>query len=189
MSKTQAWYDAMHARKGRGTNQYTFAEKLGLPKPVFSDETLASLRERALNHNPMFNESCRNKISQTALEKSLKGEWHTSLAKRMHYSYRDEDLHGKWELAYAMYLDQKGTKWERCKHRFAYRFEGKIRFYTPDFYLPIESEYIEIKGYETEKDRAKWSQFPKELTLRILKGVQLKELLKEFPDINSLVKV
>ena len=137
----------------------------------------------------MFDEACRNKISQTALQKSLKGEWHTSLAKRMHYSYQGADLHGKWELAYAMYLDRKGVKWERCKHRFAYQFEEKTRFYTPDFYLPNEGEYIEIKGYETEKDRAKWSQFPKELILKVLRGKQLKELLKEFPEINSLVKI
>ena len=37
-----------------------------------------------------------------------------------------------------------------------------------------ELHSVEIKGYETDKDKAKWSQFT--LKLKILKGRELKEL-------------
>lgn len=43
--KTQKWYDSMHSRKGVGTNQYTKAAKLGLPKPEISEETREKLRK------------------------------------------------------------------------------------------------------------------------------------------------
>lgn len=40
------------------------------------------------------------------------------------------------------------------------------------FYLINEDLYIEIKGYETSKDEAKWSQFSKKL--KIIFGKELK---------------
>jgi hypothetical protein len=46
-----------------------------------------------------------------------------------------------------------------------YQFDGRTRRYTPDFYLPLEDVYVEIKGYKTEKDEAKWSQFPERLVV------------------------
>jgi hypothetical protein len=59
-----------------------------------------------------------------------------------------------WELKYAQYLDEIGVVWERNTASFPYEFEGKMRNYTPDFYLPMTDEYVEIKGYKTEKDEA-----------------------------------
>ncbi len=171
--KSQAWYDAMHARKGHGSNQYTKAKELGLPQPRLSDDTRKKLAKFG-DANPSSRQDVREKISRTCLEKSRNGEWHTSVAKKMHYSYKGFDFDGTWELAYARYLDTLGVQWERCKHRFAYTFEGKLRYYTPDFYLPGTQEYVEIKGYETDKDRAKWSQFPAKLI--ILKKEDLNEL-------------
>ena len=41
--KSEAWYAAMAARKGKGTNQYTKAKELGLPKPELSEETKQKL--------------------------------------------------------------------------------------------------------------------------------------------------
>ena len=117
-----------------------------------------------------------NKISLTCLDKSKNGTWHKSLAKNMHYNYNGIDLDGKWELYYAIYLDSNNINWERCNKRFKYIFEDSIHYYTPDFYIIDTDEYIEIKGYETAKDRVKWNQFPKELKLIILKEKDLKEL-------------
>lgn len=52
-----------------------------------------------------------------------------------------------------------------------YEFNNNTSYYTPDFYLIDIDLYIEIKGYETDKDRAKWSCFP--LKLRVIKGAEL----------------
>lgn len=63
--------------------------------------------------------------------------------------------------------------WQRCKESFGYEFENKKRKYTPDFYLPESNEYVEVKGYKTEKDLAKWSQFPPNKKLKVLMKEEL----------------
>ena len=107
-------------------------------------------------------------ISKTCLQKSKQGTWHKSLAKNMHYNYKGIDLDGTWELEYAKYLDSNNIEWKRPKERFEYIFENKIRYYTPDFYIVQEDTFIEIKGYKTKKDDAKWKQFPKDKKLKVL---------------------
>ena len=69
------------------------------------------------------------------------------------------NLNGTWEKKLAIWLDENKILWVRNKKSFPYEFQGKIRKYYPDFYLPDKNQYIEVKGYETDKDRAKWSQF------------------------------
>lgn len=87
------------------------------------------------------------------------------------------DLHGSWELKYAQYLDEHRIKWIRNKDSFSYEFEGKERKYTPDFYLIDSDEYIEVKGYKTAKDLAKWDQFPPHRKLTVLMKAELETLL------------
>lgn len=94
----------------------------------------------------------------------------------MHYNYNGVDLHGKWELNYAKWLDKNQIKWQRCKESFEYVYGDKKRRYTPDFYLIESDEYIEIKGYKTEKDDAKWQHFPKHKVLNVLFEDDLKAL-------------
>lgn len=57
------------------------------------------------------------------------------------------------------YFGKIGIKWNRNKNRFSYIYENKERFYTPDFYIESIDAYVEVKGYETEKDKSKWKQF------------------------------
>jgi hypothetical protein len=110
-------------------------------------------------------EELKAKIRETIQRKVSEGTWHTSLAKKMHYEYKGINLHGKWEVRYAEWLDLNNIQWERCKDSFSYTYQNKTRKYTPDFYLPSTQEYIEIKGYKTDKDTAKWNQFPKKLKI------------------------
>ena len=71
---------------------------------------------------------------------------------------------GTWELATAKYLDSINVTWCRNKKRFPYvKLDGKISTYQPDFYVETWDTYIEVKGYETDLDRIKWSQFPAKL--------------------------
>ena len=80
-------------------------------------------------------------------------------------------LDGTWELNVAQEMDQLNMNWTRNQKRFSYFFEGKSRHYTPDFYLPDLDLYLEVKGYETAKDRSKWEQF-----LKPLKVLELQEM-------------
>lgn len=130
----------------------------------------------------------KDKISRICLNKSKNGTWHTSLAKHMHYNYKGNDLHGTWELMYAIYLDQNNIRWLRNKDRFEYTYQEKIHYYTPDFYLIDTDEYIEIKGYSNGKDYAKWKQFPKNKKLIILKYKELLDLGVFNIDISNFLK-
>lgn len=67
---------------------------------------------------------------------------------------------GTWELKVAQHLDSLGVTWNRNKLRFNYiRPDGKAATYQPDFYVDDWNSFLEVKGYETELDRCKWSQF------------------------------
>lgn len=160
-------------------NQFTKAKELGLIA-IVSEETRNKLKKhlKSIRENRSIEEKKRidEAISNTIRKKVEEGVWHTSLAKRMHYDYNGIDLHGTWELNYAKWLDKNNIKWVRCKRSFSYFFEGKMRRYTPDFYLPETNEYVEIKGFKTKKDESKWEQFPKDLKLSILMEKDLKEM-------------
>lgn len=84
------------------------------------------------------------------------------------------DLQGTWELRLVEFLDSKNVEWERNRVGFKYSFENKLRNYFPDFYLKKHNLFLEVKGYETEKDREKWKQFP--FKLLILKKKEIDNL-------------
>ncbi len=113
-------------------------------------------------------------ISKTINKKIKNGLWHTSFAKRRTFKYNGINFQGSWEVEFAKYLDNKNKKWRKPKESFSYLFNGKEKRYTPDFYIEDEQCYYEIKGYVTEKDIAKWEQFP--LRLKIITGEDLLKL-------------
>jgi len=88
--------------------------------------------------------------------------------------YKGISLDGRWELRVAKWLDIQGIEWKRPKDKFKYLFDGRIKSYTPDFYIPSLALFIEVKGYQTPKDSAKWVQFTGNLL--ILKAAQINAL-------------
>lgn len=84
------------------------------------------------------------------------------------------DLQGSWEVKLAEFLDHNKIDWERNRVGYKYVFDGKERNYFPDFFLPSFDVYVEVKGYETEKDGAKWKQFP--FKLLIIKKEEIHDL-------------
>ena len=62
-----------------------------------------------------------------------------------------------WEVAMATRLDELGIKWKRDPDmKLQYRTRGgRKRNYVPDFYLPDQDIYIEVKGYWTDAARHK----------------------------------
>ena len=123
-----------------------------------------------------LSEEHKAKIAASVNDKVKHGTWHTSLARNMHYCYKGIDLHGTWEVSYAEWLDSNCIKWERPSNYFLYTFDGAEHRYTPDFYLVDTDQYVEIKGYRTAKDKAKWEQFPKDKSLIVLMKKDLKAL-------------
>lgn len=105
---------------------------------------------------------------------SYNGHYNRGFVKE--YIYKGIKLLGSWELKFAIWCDKNNIKWIKNKDQFKYILDDKEHIYFPDFYLLDLDEYIEIKGFETDKDILKWNQFPKDKKLKILKFKELQEL-------------
>ena len=87
----------------------------------------------------------------------------------------DIKIDGSWELIFCKYADAAGLSWRRNKKRFRYiKPDGTASTYQPDFYVDDWESFVEVKGYETELDKAKWSQFPEKI--KILRKKEIGEL-------------
>lgn len=118
-------------------------------------------------------EETKSKLRDIVSKKIENGTWHNSFARSRTHVYRGHKLYGTWEVKFAMFLDEKGYKWSRPRESFSYYYDRE-RHYTPDFYLDDFQTYVEIKGWKTQKDEAKWKYFP--YPLIVLSGSDLSKL-------------
>lgn len=63
-------------------------------------------------------------------------------------------VRGTWELNVANKLNNENIIWIR-NYRLKYIKDGIQKTYNPDFYLPATNEFIEVKGYYSNKDKEK----------------------------------
>ena len=63
-------------------------------------------------------------------------------------------VRGTWEYNVALKLNELNILWERNIY-LNYFIDDVKKLYNPDFYLPELNEYIEVKGYFSEKDKIK----------------------------------
>jgi len=92
--------------------------------------------------------------------------------------YKGYYCNSSWELAWVIYQLERGIKFKRNTEGFEYIFDGKKSKFYPDFILN-NGNYVEIKGWITEKDKAKFLHFPKQLDILFKKSMQ--------PIINSVI--
>lgn len=157
-------------------------------KTKVSDERLAkagrtykqSIEEGSyVPHRTPHSEEMKKKLSQIKKDLYASG-WEPTCGRSKKYSYHSPiagsiRVDGTWELKVAEHLDKIGVRWVRNKKRFDYvRPDGKNATYQPDFFVEDWNTFIEVKGYETELDRAKWSQFNEKLI--VIKKKELGEL-------------
>lgn len=62
----------------------------------------------------------------------------------------DQYFKSAFEADYARYLISNDITYQYEKHTFKVIVDGKDRFYTPDFYIPSEDKFIELKGSKTK---------------------------------------
>lgn len=166
--------------KGARENQFTKAKKLGLPKPTMSAESIQKgLDTRRSNGKMKHTDETRKKISESmkAAVKRNPGSYSSSnVCGRVKIQYYNgQKFHGGWEVLIAKHLDYMMVKWIRNSNSFEYVYKGKTHLYFPDFYLPDNDMYIEIKGYEVEKDRCKWSVLSNLIVLKLVEITEIKK--------------
>lgn len=103
------------------------------------------------------------------------------------YEYNGFKLKGKWELSVAKMLDESNIKWTNILQPFPYFWKDGWHLYFPDFYLTELDIYIEVKGYQRERDLIKWKSVNKKLI--ILKEEELNKLLNKEENIKIICGV
>jgi very-short-patch-repair endonuclease len=134
--KSAAWYAAMNARKGKGTNQYTKAKELGLPKPVVSEE---SHKKRSLSSKRPHSEETKKKISAQRI-KFLRENPDKVPYKLNHYSKGRSYAEEYWKVI----LDT---------HNLSYDEQYQIGPYQLDFAFPKIKIDLEIDGDQHYLDK------------------------------------
>lgn len=91
--------------------------------------------------------------------------------------YGEHWVDSEWEIEVIKFLIERKISFLRNCGYFNYTYKNRVRKYFPDFYLPEFDLYIEVKGYQTDKDLAKWSQFPKKLL--VIKKLEINKIKQQ----------
>ena len=170
-------------------NQYTKAQRLGLPKPEISEETrqkLSVATSKSLQiryQNPEY----RKKLSESmkrAVEKFPESYGVSNRGRTRKIEAHGLSFQGKWELDFFDYCLQNRIEVRRCTEGFQYEWNGS-RKYFPDFFLPKFQTYIEIKGYETARDLAKWKNFPSKI--KVIRRKQIEDIRRKEFDLITFI--
>lgn len=148
----------------KGGNQYTKAKELGLPPPVMSDKTkklisAASKRNAATMWTPERRKK-HSQIMKQVVANNPDSYTKSNVSGRVKIiEYNGHKLKGQWEVDTAKWLDRQEISWKSEVNPQPYFWNNSWHLYFPDFYLPEHDIYIEVKGYQTERDDAKWLYF------------------------------
>ena len=74
------------------------------------------------------------------------------------YDVAGQRVQGTWERDIAIKFEQLCIQWVKLKTNkdtLKYKMGGKVRSYTPDFYLPDYNMYVEVKGFWWGNDKEK----------------------------------
>lgn len=88
-----------------------------------------------------------------------------------------------WEANFARILNYLNKKWEYEPIVLSMAINGKTVTYIPDFYLPDEKRFVEIKGYWHNKYyKQKFETFSKINNIQLIDFEKYIELEKEYSD-------
>jgi hypothetical protein len=152
----------------KGANQYTYGAKM-------DEETRTKIRESTVRLNIKRWSDPQNRIKHSEVMKRVVAnnpEAYTSSnrGRTKQIIYKGIKFQGSWELIFYKWCEDNNVACERNVEGFAYEWNG-TRTYFPDFYLPSYDSYVEVKGYKTDQDDAKWKQFPKKLLVVVKKDI------------------
>lgn len=156
----------------RGSNQHLKAKQNG-----YTVEISLKTRERlsvAAKNKKWSNES-RKKLSESmkrAVELYPDSYSVSNRGRTRRIDKHGISFQGKWELYFYEWCLANNLSCNRCRDGFKYEWNG-TRKYFPDFFLPSLNVFIEVKGFQTEQDLAKWRDFPHHLIVVRKKQIML----------------
>lgn len=155
----------------KGSNQYTHGA-------VMSEETRAKIskatsRQNAIRWSDPTARAKHSEAMKRAVEQNPDAYTSSNRGRTKQIIVDGIKLQGKWEVDFYLWAKQNGLAPTRPAVGFEYEWNGQ-RTYYPDFYIESKDLYVEVKGYETDRDRAKWLQFPNKLC--IIKEKEIKQI-------------
>ncbi len=166
----------------KGANQYTYgAEMTETTKKKISKSTSQMNLKRWSDPQNRIKHS---EAMKKAVENNPDAYTSANRGRTKQIIFDDIKFQGQWELDFYKWAKEKGLDPVRPKSGFLYIWNGE-RTYFPDFYIKSLDLYIEVKGYETERDRSKWLQFPKKLC--IIKQAEITKIKNNTFGAGSLV--
>ena len=143
--KSEAWYAAMNARKGKGTNQYTKAKELGLPTPVISNES--HLKRSKSSQRPCTEET-KKKISASRI-KFLHENPHMVPYKLNHYSKGRSYAEEYWKVI----LDSNNLVYEEQYQIGPYQLDFAFLNFKIDLEIDGDQHHLDKRIVESDKRR------------------------------------
>ena len=148
----------------KGSNQFIDAAIKGYPKP--KNGMLGKTGSSGKGSTPEKEAERIRKISEklSINNKGGRAKW---------YTVAGQNVQGTWERDIATKFEHLNIRWIKLKTNkdtLKYEMNGKIRSYTPDFYLPDYDMYVEVKGFWWGNDKEK-----------------MKKVLETYPDKNIVV--
>ena len=86
-------------------------------------------------------------------------------------------MRSSWEVKFALWMDSFGVEWTYEEERI---WLSRGHYYRPDFYLPNQRTYVEIKGWMTKESISKLARVKKlypDLMLWVFEQRHLKEII------------
>ena len=149
----------MFGKKSNASNQYIKSKKMGLPSPLLGQETRKKISDSKKGEKWTLERKKKHseKMKKTVLKNPSSYSANNISGRTKIFEYRGFKLKGKWELDVAKWLDSRKIEWtNKITKPFEYFWIGETHYYFPDFYLPKINAYIEVKGYERDRDKQKW---------------------------------
>lgn len=148
-------------------------------KRALTDEQRIKMSQRSKESNAKY-WTPENKKKHSELMKRVVYENPTSYSTNnvsgrvKNIEYNGSTVKGSWELVVAQVLDRYNITWTNEISGYKYFWNDTNHLYFPDFYLPEYNVFIEVKGYQRERDLCKWRDFPYDLI--VLKEKEINEL-------------
>jgi len=163
------------------SNQFSKAKLLGLEPHIMSKETRKKISES--NKGKKRSEETKKKLSES-MARAVKENpdsysvnnvcGRTKLTETLDSLGNLTKVNGGWEFLVSEYLSSRNIRWtNKIAEEFIYFWEGKERRYYPDFYLIDYGIYLEVKGYERERDLLKWETIKDRLIVIKKKEIDL----------------
>lgn len=148
-----------------------------LNRPPMSEETKQKIRENSQNKTQRYRDN-HSKVMREAVKRNPESYSDKNIVGRSrHFEVNGVRYNSTWEFVVAEFLTSQNIKWKRSGIKPEnYQWNDKWHLYFPDFLLEEYDCYIEVKGYETERDRAKWSQSSK--TVIVIRQEQINQIKK-----------